>query len=483
MSVAEVLTKWAEACDKANAEQGLNLRWSLYAETLLCAKAYGYFHEELKYAHIAVSGKDLYQIVESVFPLLPAAWELCVQNFVSHIEPIRFMQGEEMILEIDVLCGASSEEHMEEYCTQLRQIRADARRKIKVLSCLEMCLGGYAERARNEVVRKSFAKILRFAGTPVEKPQYYCDNFTEKKGHNLNLAWFDGMDTVTCEGSTFPVFSGYREYLGETYGDYENGLHDEIGCGLTAEDKIALKEHQRRCKEALAFVEQLSQEFGLRYYLLAGSVLGPVRHGGFIPWDDDIDIGIRIRELARFEELVEEYLPQRLPEGFALKKPGANSTYPRMFSKICFEGRCCMDLWPLVPTYVEGFRAKVTWGIAKVFTKVHYKKIGYKVTRFKKLVKLVNPFLSDKLVMAICRFNERKYAGRNTPAYINLYSIYRRRKETILREWLDTETRMEFDGLEVPVVGCTHDYLTHLYGDYMDKPAPWKRASRHVERF
>jgi hypothetical protein len=40
-----------------------------------------------------------------------------------------------------------------------------------------------------------------------------------------------------------------------------------------------------------------------------------------------------------------------------------------------------------------------------------------------------------------------------------------------------------FNGLEVPVVGHTKIYLTHLYGDFMSFPLPWKRASRHVARF
>lgn len=85
--------------------------------------------------------------------------------------------------------------------------------------------------------------------------------------------------------------------------------------------------------------------------------------------------------------------------------------------------------------------------------------------------------------MALARRNERRYAKKDTPVYINLYSIYRRPKETISRRWLDTKATAVFNGLEVPVVGCTEEYLTHLYGNYMAKPAPWKRASRHSARF
>ncbi|MBQ4623724.1 MAG: hypothetical protein IJB51_04185 [Clostridia bacterium] len=48
---------------------------------------------------------------------------------------------------------------------------------------------------------------------------------------------------------------------------------------------------------------------------------------------------------------------------------------------------------------------------------------------------------------------------------------------------MEEEAYGEFCGLTVPIVGCTHEYLTHLYGDYTTLPAPWKRASRHSARF
>lgn len=286
------------------------------------------------------------------------------------------------------------------------------------------------------------------------------------------------LTTIICDGTPWPARTDYRAYLEEAYGDYENGLHDEIGVGLTAEEKAALKRHQAKCQEALAFVQELSKVHQLRYYLLAGSVLGAVRHGGFIPWDDDVDIGIRIEDLPRFEEAVKA----NLPAGFTFEQPAPNHPYPRMFSKICYNGRCCIDLWPLVPIQFDGLRAKFTWFFSKLITKIHYCKIGYPVTKHGKLAKFCSLFLTDRMTMALARWNERKDSGR-APAYINLYSVYSRNKETVPLNWLDTPATALFEGLEVPVVGCTHEYLTHLYGDYMARPAPWKRASRHFERF
>ena len=206
-----------------------------------------------------------------------------------------------------------------------------------------------------------------------------------------------------------------------------------------------------------------------------------MRHGGFIPWDDDIDIGIREEDREGFERLVRENL-SRLGPGFTLEQPAANHRYPRMFSKICYQGRCCIDFWPLVPTFADGFGAKLTWTLGKILMKLHYCKIGYPVERFQKIGNMLGAFLSDRQVMALTRWNHRKFQ-KNADAYINLYSIYSREKETIPLRWLDTPATARFAGMEVPVVGCTEQYLHQLYGDYMRLPPVWKRASRHWERF
>ena len=470
MSAKEILSVWAGVCKVA----GMN--WWLYKETLLCAVGYGYFSQEMKVVRVAIPGKSLPLFLENVMPILPGTWNVDLSWFAATKEPIVISMNNQVLMKIDVI--------LDEETAEVDEIRGAYRRNKKLLNLLKRIAPKKFVAKLKKNSEKKAAK--RFAATAVglaEDGEWLWDGFTDKTGALRPRAWFENIEMITIREGEYPVPSGYRDYLRAVYFDYENGLFDEIGCGLTVEDKNLLREHQQHCKEALAFIQQLSQEFGLRYYLLAGSVLGPVRHGGFIPWDDDIDIGIRLEDLARFEELVEEYLPQRLPKGYSLKKPGVNSDYPRMFSKICYEGRCCMDLWPLIPTRTHGRRAKLLWKFGKVITKIHYKKIGYKVTRFKKIVKLVDPFLSDALVLKLARMNEHMFDKLPINAYINLYSIYTRKKETIRVEWLDAETTMSFDGLEVPVVGCTEAYLTHLYGNYMWRPAPWSRASRHVERF
>ena len=63
--------------------------------------------------------------------------------------------------------------------------------------------------------------------------------------------------------------------------------------------------------EIMDEVHRLCEENGIEYYLIAGSALGAVRHGGFIPWDFDIDVGMRRAEYERFREVCLAGLSER----------------------------------------------------------------------------------------------------------------------------------------------------------------------------
>lgn len=294
-----------------------------------------------------------------------------------------------------------------------------------------------------------------------------------------NLSLTGQLSEIRCGDMVYPVHNTYRDYLAATYGDYENGLTDPIGVGLTVTEKEDLKKHQQKCIEALAFLQQLRGQYDLKYFLEAGSVLGAMRHQGMIPWDDDIDVGVCIEDLDRFERILRDNLP---PE-FTLEQPAADHPYPRMFSKICYQERCCIDIWPFVPTYTNGWKAQFVWWFGKIITKMHYRKIGYPVKRFGRVAAVLGAFLPDRKIMKLARWNERIFADKQAPAYVNLYSIYSRKKETLPREWFQEFQTGTFEGIPVPMVGCTEAYLNHLYGDYKKLPVPWKRASRHTERF
>lgn len=81
---------------------------------------------------------------------------------------------------------------------------------------------------------------------------------------------------------------------------------------LKAYNSRQLRACQLRQLEILKTIDRVCARLGLRYWLDSGTLLGAVRHGGFIPWDDDIDIAMDKKDLQRFAREAQALLPDNL---------------------------------------------------------------------------------------------------------------------------------------------------------------------------
>lgn len=87
---------------------------------------------------------------------------------------------------------------------------------------------------------------------------------------------------------------------------------------------------QLRILDILLAVDKVCKEHNLRYYLWAGTMLGAVRHKGFIPWDDDLDIAMPRRDY----DLLMQHANEWLPTPFEAKCAEIDSTYSGAFAKV-----------------------------------------------------------------------------------------------------------------------------------------------------
>lgn len=91
--------------------------------------------------------------------------------------------------------------------------------------------------------------------------------------------------------------------------------------------------------EILIKFDEVCRESGLEYFLDAGTLLGAVRHGGFIPWDDDIDVGMPRRDYDKFLEIGQK----RLGDSFFLQSRETDGNCPFSFAKIRKRGTTFLE--------------------------------------------------------------------------------------------------------------------------------------------
>lgn len=93
----------------------------------------------------------------------------------------------------------------------------------------------------------------------------------------------------------------------------------------------SLERLQAAEREIMVAIDKVCRDHGIDYFLDGGSCLGAVRHGGFIPWDDDIDIGMSKKDYERFCEIA----PRALPQGYSLHSstdtPGFSALWVKVF--------------------------------------------------------------------------------------------------------------------------------------------------------
>ncbi len=263
-------------------------------------------------------------------------------------------------------------------------------------------------------------------------------------------------------------------------------------------EKLSIRETQIALLEVLGEFDRVCREHNLRYSLAAGTLLGAVRHKGFIPWDDDCDVYMPRPDYEKFIRLVSE--GGVFPEYLTLSKDRGRGTY-YSFVKILdtrYPLKCSnhievpymfLDIFPIdgaAPTAEE--RAKqhkkerrwvIAAGICQWYTMDRWWGCIAYIIGFWFYI-LVNLFVGR--TRAVRKMNEyaAKYPYETSDWAV--FHCFGRLSEVVPKDVYENYCELEFEGKKFMAVENWDMLLEHTYGDYMKLPPEKKRRSRHYIR-
>lgn len=226
----------------------------------------------------------------------------------------------------------------------------------------------------------------------------------------------------------------------------------------------------------LRIFDRICREYGLDYCLCGGTLLGAVRHKGFIPWDDDIDVIMTLSDYRKFVKIVTEVLPEEL--GFY----GGNDTqcgFGKLVDKKSFYQDKSMympggamppgiflDIFP-VRRYHNGAL------FLKMVPIAHRAKLNSLPYGRVSLVNLIRKWLWR----ALCYCVLYPLDWLNSLGHGNVWAVPLSMWgcPSVYSKDFFPASEVEFEGLRFPAPQDVHTYLTEEYGDYMELPPPEKR--------
>lgn len=258
---------------------------------------------------------------------------------------------------------------------------------------------------------------------------------------------------------------------------------------------IEIEERKQIQMDILEAVDRFCFKYDIKYSIACGTLLGAVRHGGYIPWDDDIDIYMLREDYERFEKL----FPFLWEEKYELVSLKRNKNWNNLFSKVCDTRTLVVerilaqdgiginiDIFPIddVPDSDEEWR-RFNSKRRKDFEKTRRSAMCVSPNRpwwqnlFIRVLKIRFAFFSPH---KFSLYRNRMIQQFNGKGYKHVFetSSGMRVKSPFPKELFDKIIKIPFENRSFCCFENYNEYLTDTFGDYMRLPPAEKRISFHT---
>lgn len=264
--------------------------------------------------------------------------------------------------------------------------------------------------------------------------------------------------------------------------------------------KLDMKETQAVSLEILKIVADICEKQGYRYFLIYGTLIGAIRHKGYIPWDDDVDIVMPRPDYEKFIQYFEKH--QSEYEYLKLFNTKTCKDYPYMITRISDD------------RYVTDMKNEKPYGMGVFIDIYPYDGLGqtedealkygmkgdrlsslcYQATRKKYAVENTSSTLKKIakfpvfIIAKICGKNifQRKLSklegvkNYDTSKYVGcVVWLSGGMRDIFKREWFDEYIIVPYEKYEFRVPKNYHEILTQVYGNYMELPPEKDRIGHH----
>lgn len=244
---------------------------------------------------------------------------------------------------------------------------------------------------------------------------------------------------------------------------------------------ISLEERKKIQLEMLDEIDAFCREHGIRYSLAFGTLIGAIRHKGYIPWDDDVDLIMPLTDMLRFKK---EFNSKKLKYCDVDTEP----YYEYHFSRVCYLPTYCrkglvvksygvsLDLYPVVglpntPEEINSFILKCNTVCEKRKKYINWRQRIIKclpiktIPGYEKSIRAYTDLILNSYAYDTSKF--KLHAGRAVWDNVFDYDVF--------EKLID----VEFEGRHYLAPQRYHEYLTHCYGEYMKLPPEEQRHPYH----